>query len=672
MLLPQYKIRELLSRFDEEGKGGLTKTQWLQFCVKHYKLFASPGNHEGYFSRVADRTVVADEGRSNQVNRAIQCVVHFLEGFAAGGIAGAVSKTIIAPADKIKIIFQVDSQRCFTFRNAAKLGTETVREHGLLGLWMGNGAMMMRVVPYAAVTFASFDYYHEGFKCLLVAGCGVENYNERTAVVMRFLSGSLSGATATACTYPLDLMRARFAVYGRTDKEVLSYLLAYKSLVMKHGWKSLYAGLVPTLAGIMPYAGCSFAVFETLKSYIVRWREHGTENVIQVHERVVAGGLAGLIAQSATYPLDIVRRRMQITPGRYRGVLHALCTIYKEEGFKQGWYRGLSMNWIKGPIAVGTGFTVNDMIKRRMREYDEKVVSCSPRKNAVTVTEALLCGAIAVAVSRVLTLPLDWLLCCGNNGVSILCGLRNQTATTGKGLCSGGCHMWKSGRVTTARLIPYGALTYCSFDVFQSSAARLLYSVTPNPASNFIAGAAAGALATAVAYPLELVHARVVANMLPSNIRSHCKMLCDTVRHRGLFSLWEFYSIAMLGVVPVVGIGFATYGLLREHYNCESFAQRVLVGMTSGFIAQGASYPLNIARQRRNVEYRALNDGPKSLKPVVLRSALGPSFYRRVPFPFCISAITFGISFAINDVCRDAIIGTKKDALQNLIPKKLT
>ena len=79
------------------------------------------------------------------------------------------------------------------------------------------------------------------------------------------------------------------------------------NLASRQGYLALYRGVLPTLAGILPYAGLSFLTFETTKQLVTDW----TGADITTPQRLVCGGLAGLLGQTVTYPLDIVRRRMQ-------------------------------------------------------------------------------------------------------------------------------------------------------------------------------------------------------------------------------------------------------------------------------------------------------------------------------------------------------------------------
>lgn len=80
----------------------------------------------------------------------------------------------------------------------------------------------------------------------------------------RFLSGALAGLTASSLTYPLDLARARMAV---TDKYSGYKTLreVYIKIWQCEGPKTLFRGYVPTLMGVIPYAGMSFFTYDTLK-----------------------------------------------------------------------------------------------------------------------------------------------------------------------------------------------------------------------------------------------------------------------------------------------------------------------------------------------------------------------------------------------------------------------
>lgn len=133
----------------------------------------------------------------------------------------------------------------------------------------------------------------------------------------------------------------------------------------EEGFSAYYRGLFPTLMGIVPYAGISFFTYETLKKL---YSDIFREKKLHPLHRLLFGACAGLFGQSATYPLDIIRRRMQ-TDGiseasrpEYRKMWSTAKYVYATEGLKKGLYKGLSMNWVKGPIAVGISFTTFDLL----------------------------------------------------------------------------------------------------------------------------------------------------------------------------------------------------------------------------------------------------------------------------------------------------------------------
>ncbi|XP_016352171.1 mitochondrial coenzyme A transporter SLC25A42 isoform X1 [Sinocyclocheilus anshuiensis] len=285
-----------------------------------------------------------------------------LNSLLSGAFAGAVAKTAVAPLDRTKIIFQVSSNR-FSAKEAYRLIYRTYLKDGFFSLWRGNSATMVRVIPYAAIQFCA----HEQYKRILGQYYGFQG--KALPPVPRLLAGSLAGTTAAMITYPLDMVRARMAV---TPKEMYSNILhVFVRISREEGLQTLYRGFTPTILGVMPYAGLSFFTYETLKKIHT---EHTGRSHPFSYERLAFGACAGLIGQSASYPLDVVRRRMQtagVTGHTYGSILGTMREIVMEEGVIRGLYKGLSMNWVKGPIAVGISFMTFDLMQILLRKLQQ-------------------------------------------------------------------------------------------------------------------------------------------------------------------------------------------------------------------------------------------------------------------------------------------------------------
>lgn len=93
------------------------------------------------------------------------------------------------------------------------------------------------------------------------------------------------------------------------------------------------------------------------------------ESELNPWQRVAAGAVAGLLAQTIVYPLDVVRRRMQThrsSEPLYDSPLHALRTIAREEGVLRGLYRGLALNWLKTAPNVAIYMSLYDTVKAHL------------------------------------------------------------------------------------------------------------------------------------------------------------------------------------------------------------------------------------------------------------------------------------------------------------------
>jgi solute carrier family 25 protein 42 len=214
--------------------------------------------------------------------------LQFSNTLICGALAGIAAKTVIAPLERIKMTFQVSTDR-FTLQAAIQRGILTARREGVLSLWKGHSTTVLRVAPYAALSYTFHDLAELFFRQL------TDSRDKPLPGYLKFAAGSIGGLAGTLLTYPLDVLRVRIALGG-----------SWASSVQQGG---LFHGLLPTLLGIAPYAGTAWLVKQTLlEAYTHYYPQHPPS----IPESLAINAIAGLMGQFVTYPLDILRRRMQI------------------------------------------------------------------------------------------------------------------------------------------------------------------------------------------------------------------------------------------------------------------------------------------------------------------------------------------------------------------------
>lgn len=270
--------------------------------------------------------------------------------FLAGGLAGAVARTATAPLDRIKLLFQVQvvassGTAANSYTGVSHAALKIIQEEGFLAFWKGNGVNIVRIFPYAAAQLASNDMYKRA-----LAGEG----GRRLSVPRRLAAGAAAGMTATALTHPLDTVRLRLALPRHPYSGAVH---AVRVISRAEGPLALYKGLLPTLVGIAPYAALNFATYDLLKAWLYQGAkpQHAGGNLTM-------GAAAGIFASTVCYPLDTIRRRMQMAGKTYRNQADAVRTIYASEGFR-GFYRGWAANSIKVVPQNSIRFVAYELLK---------------------------------------------------------------------------------------------------------------------------------------------------------------------------------------------------------------------------------------------------------------------------------------------------------------------
>ncbi|ANB14489.1 hypothetical protein AWJ20_2082 [Sugiyamaella lignohabitans] len=297
--------------------------------------------------------------------------------FVAGGVAGAVSRTVVSPLERMKIIFQVQGPGSQSYQGVGPTLAKMWREEGWRGFMRGNGINCVRIVPYSAVQFSSYTIYKNFLLSRTPSSKRVD-----LDTLERLGAGALAGITSVVATYPLDIVRTRLSIQTASLKPLKvsgSQVHAQKPLGMwsvmsdmyktEGGFRALYRGLIPTTMGVAPYVGLNFAVYESMREYVT---PKGEKNPSALG-KLFAGAVSGAVAQTITYPFDVLRRRFQVVSMgagqlgfQYTSVWDAISSIVKQEGIR-GIYKGLSANLLKVAPSMASSWLSYEYTKELLK-----------------------------------------------------------------------------------------------------------------------------------------------------------------------------------------------------------------------------------------------------------------------------------------------------------------
>ncbi|KAH0865103.1 hypothetical protein HID58_082314 [Brassica napus] len=222
----------------------------------------------------------------------------------------------------------------------------------------------------------------------------------------QLLAGGIAGAFSKTCTAPLSRLTILFQVQGmHTNAAALkkpSILHEASRILNEEGLKAFWKGNLVTIAHRLPYSSVNFYTYEHYKKflYMVTGMENHRESISSnVFVHFVAGGLAGITAASATYPLDLVRTRLaaQTKVIYYTGIWHTLRTISTDEGIL-GLYKGLGTTL----VGVGPSIAISFSAYESLRSY---WMSNRPHDSPVVVS--LACGSLSGMASSTVSQLLD-------------------------------------------------------------------------------------------------------------------------------------------------------------------------------------------------------------------------------------------------------------------------
>jgi len=264
--------------------------------------------------------------------------VAFLTDFAIGGVSGAVAKTLTAPIERVKLLIQtqdanprIRSGEVPRYTGIVNCFSRVRSEQGFAAFWRGNFTNVIRYFPTQAFNLAFKDSIKKVFP----------RYSPKDQFGMFFLvqmaSGGLAGAGSLCIVYPLDYARTRLASdvgTGKRDFKGLGDCLV-KTARGPGGFFGLYNGFGVSVAGIIPYRGVYFGLYDSLREKNPYKKDLG---VMGIFSKFAVAQTTAIAAGYASYPFDTVRRRLQMQSEKpkdqwvYRGTADCFTKVLKDEG----------------------------------------------------------------------------------------------------------------------------------------------------------------------------------------------------------------------------------------------------------------------------------------------------------------------------------------------------
>ncbi|KAL5022382.1 hypothetical protein ScPMuIL_001537 [Solemya velum] len=276
----------------------------------------------------------------------------FVENFLLSGTAAAVSKTVAAPIERVKLLVQNQDEMIKAgrlsepYKGVMDCTLKTYKTEGIMPFWRGNLANCIRYFPTQALNFAFKDQIKAMFK---------QNKNDSYAKKFgkNIASGGVAGAMSLCFVYSLDYARTRLANDNKSagkggERQFNGLIDVYRKTLKTDGFVGLYRGFVISCVGIVMYRGCYFGFYDTLKPMLLGDNPGLLSSFILGYTVTISSGVV-------SYPVDTIRRRMMMTSGqavKYKGSVDCAVKIIKSEGF-MSLMKGAGANVLRGVAGAG-------------------------------------------------------------------------------------------------------------------------------------------------------------------------------------------------------------------------------------------------------------------------------------------------------------------------------
>jgi len=269
-----------------------------------------------------------------------------------GGCAGGMAQVLAGqPFDMIKVRLQSSNSFQTSKNNLFNCFQKIIRtEGGPLALWRGSLSPLLSVGAAVALQFS----VNEKTKSLIKKSTG----SSKLSLSHLFGCGVVAGLANSIISIPTEHSKIKMqAQEGKSATGLYSSSVdCIKKISQTHGIKGLYKGGMPTLLREGLAFGIYFSFYEWFIDKMLLPGQARQE--LKTSTVILAGSMTGVACWLATYPIDIIKTRIQLdsfSNPSYKGMIDCFNKAYKAEGLK-GLYRGFSPCALRAAPANGATF----------------------------------------------------------------------------------------------------------------------------------------------------------------------------------------------------------------------------------------------------------------------------------------------------------------------------
>lgn len=256
--------------------------------------------------------------------------------FAAGCLGGCAGIMVGYPFDTIKVHLQTQDHRNPKYRGTWHCFRTILARDSVAGLYKGMSSPMAGVAAVNAIVFGVYGTTHRSF-------------SEPDFLAAYFLAGASAGLAQTPVCSPIELAKTRLQL--QSSNKLSGPIKCLKDIYRREGLRGIFSGLGITFLREIPSYGIYFMTYEALT-------KSTSSSAISTLHMLLAGGLAGTASWVLTYPVDVIKSRLQAdTSGKYSSAMDCFKKSIKSEG-ATCLFRGLNSTIIRAFPTNAATFTV--------------------------------------------------------------------------------------------------------------------------------------------------------------------------------------------------------------------------------------------------------------------------------------------------------------------------